>query len=57
MLMAVVASTLVMVTAWYGGELVYRYGLGVISSPTTQTAGDHHNPINNKNSHSHDHPD
>ena len=29
----VVAATLVTITAWRGGELVYRYGLGVMSLP------------------------
>lgn len=32
-------------TAWHGGETVYRYGLGVMSLPKTNThdhAGDHH---------------
>lgn len=29
----VLASAMLLVTAWYGGELVYRHGLGVMSLP------------------------
>lgn len=34
-------------TAWHGGELVYRYGLGVMSLPQAEEAGD--------DGHGHDH--
>jgi uncharacterized membrane protein len=30
-------------TAWHGAELVYRYGLGVISLPQSSETGHHHN--------------
>lgn len=52
------AGGLMMTTAWYGGELVYRHGLGVLSLPD---AGNHdhssHAHGNNASSeaHSHDH--
>lgn len=29
-------------TAWHGSELVYRYGLGVMSLPKTEGTGHHH---------------
>jgi len=31
-----------MSTAWHGSELVYRYGLGVMSLPTHEESGHHH---------------
>ncbi len=37
-----VAWLLVMATAWHGGELVYRYGLGVMSLPKAEGAGHDH---------------
>ena len=33
----------VTVTAWYGGELVFRYGVGVMSLPKTQGHNHNHN--------------
>jgi len=36
----VIALALLMSTAWHGGELVYRYGLGVMSLPKAE--GDDH---------------
>ncbi len=33
------AASLLMVTAWHGGELVYRYGLGVMSLPKVEGDG------------------
>ena len=42
----IVAATLLISTAWHGGELVYRYGLGVMSLPKSEGAG-----------HAHDHGD
>ncbi len=36
------AASLVLVTAWHGGELVYRYGLGVMSMPKPDGAGHDH---------------
>lgn len=41
-----VAAALLVSTAWHGGELVYRYGLGVMSLPKSEGAG-----------HAHDHGD
>ena len=41
-----VAASLLTSTAWHGGELVYRYGLGVMSLPKSEGAG-----------HAHDHGD
>lgn len=42
----IVAAALLMSTAWRGGELVYRYGLGVMALPKPEGAG-----------HAHDHGD
>lgn len=42
----VIAASLLLSTAWHGGELVYRHGLGVMSLPKTSGAG-----------HTHDHGD
>ena len=36
------AVVMVLVTAWYGGELVYRHGLGVMSLPVPEGAGHDH---------------
>jgi uncharacterized membrane protein len=38
----VVAATLLVSTAWHGGELVYRYGLGVKALPKSEGAGHAH---------------
>lgn len=38
----VVAALLVASTAWHGGELVYRYGLGVMSLPKPEAQGHAH---------------
>ena len=38
----VIAVSLLMSTAWHGGELVYRYGLGVMSMPKSEGAGHAH---------------
>lgn len=37
----IVASGLLLTTAYKGGEVVYRYGIGVISLPQTQGDGGH----------------
>ncbi|HHI9467489.1 TPA: DUF2231 domain-containing protein [Legionella anisa] len=37
-----VIQGLVLVTGWYGGELVYRYGTGVLSLPTAEKGMPHH---------------
>ncbi len=38
----VIAASLLFSTAWHGGELVYRHGLGVMSLPITAGAGHDH---------------
>lgn len=38
----VVAGTLLASTAWRGGEVVYRYGLGVMSLPKSEGEGHNH---------------
>lgn len=38
----VVAAVLLLATAWHGGELVYRYGLGVMSLPQPEGPGHTH---------------
>ena len=43
----VIGAGLLMSTAWHGGELVYRYGLGVMSFPQTEAEDHEHD------SHSH----
>ena len=35
-ILLVALLSLIMTTAWYGGELVYRHGIGVISLPNTE---------------------
>lgn len=37
-----VAAGLLVTTAWHGGELVYRYGLGVMSMPKAEGEGHAH---------------
>ena len=39
MLVCILCGGLLLTTAWHGGELVYRYGLGVMSLPKAE---DHH---------------
>lgn len=39
----VVAAAVLLSTAWRGGELVYRYGLGVMSMPKSEGQGHAHN--------------
>lgn len=56
----VVAGGLLFSTAWHGGEVVYRYGLGVMSLPKADShahaAGghDHAEPHGEQHAHSHD---
>ena len=38
----VISGTVLMSTAWHGGELVYRYGLGVMSLPKAEGDGHDH---------------
>jgi uncharacterized membrane protein len=57
---AVIAVVLLMVTGWLGSEVVYRYGLGVMSLPQVEAGADGHNhshgseEVNNTRSHQHD---
>lgn len=37
-----IGQILLLTTAWYGGEIVYRYGVGVISLPTEKEKMHHH---------------
>lgn len=39
-----IVQGLLLTTAWYGGELVYRYGIGVMSLPQAEEIGHHHEP-------------
>lgn len=48
-----VAATLLLSTAWHGGELVYRYGLGVMSMPKSEGAGHAHDHGDNQGSMDH----
>lgn len=48
----VIAAGSLLTTAWHGGELVYRYGLGVMSMPKPEGAGHTH-----EHGESHDHGD
>tara|TARA_R110000868_G_scaffold213004_2_gene462901 strand:+ start:58 stop:519 length:462 start_codon:yes stop_codon:yes gene_type:complete len=42
LLLLIITQGMLLTTAWLGGELVYRYGLGVMSLPQ-QSAHDGHN--------------
>lgn len=42
LVLLVAAWLLVTITAWHGAELVYRYGLGVLSLPTPERPGHVH---------------
>ncbi len=58
LLMAVLLLGLLFSTAWHGGELVYRYGLGVMSMPAAEdhTSGHvHSGEMQSSDSHSHSH--
>ena len=49
-----VAAVLLLSTAWHGGELVYRYGLGVMSMPQSESVGHTHEHVDSATSHNHD---
>lgn len=52
-----ITFSLVSITAWHGAELVYRYGLGVMSLPKTSTANPPHDySKKQKNNHNHGQP-
>ena len=42
LLVLLIGQVLLLSTAWRGGELVYRYGLGVKSLPQTEEVGHSH---------------
>lgn len=42
LLALLIIQSMVLATAWRGGELVYRYGLGVMSLPQAEEVGHHH---------------
>lgn len=49
-----IVQGMLLATAWRGAELVYRYGLGVMSLPKAEGEGHHHHdmmdmPMNNSN--------
>ena len=61
-----IAAALLLSTAWHGGELVYRYGLGVMSMPKPEGAGHNHDHgdmpmqdegIPHEDGHAHSHED
>ena len=37
-----IVQSFLLITAWYGGELVYRYGTGVLSLPEAEKEMHHH---------------
>lgn len=45
----VIAAALLLTTAWHGGELVYRHGLGVMSLPEVESGAE------SGHDHTHDH--
>ena len=48
-----IAAALLLSTAWHGGELVYRYGLGVMALPAAEGQGhDHHHEHGDDHDHS-----
>jgi len=49
----VIAAGLLLSTAWRGGELVYRYGLGVMSLPEAEEHHHVHGEEHGKDGHSH----
>lgn len=59
----VIAAGLLLSTAWHGGELVYRYGLGVMSLPKaegpghTHEHGEDHGDMPHEDGHVHSHDD
>lgn len=61
----VIAAGLLLSTAWHGGELVYRYGLGVMSMPKPEGPGHTHEhgeehgdmDMHDEDGHAHSHDD
>lgn len=50
---AVGAWIMVGVTAWHGGELVYRHGLGVMALPAAEAGHEHHHEHGDEAEHVH----
>lgn len=54
-------QAMLLATAWRGGELVFRYGLGVMSLPKAEGAGHHHQhdmpSMDQHEAHQHNHND
>lgn len=42
----IITFFLVMITAWHGAEVVYRYGIGVLSLPKSEGKGHQHSHDN-----------
>lgn len=55
LLLMVIGAGLLTTTAWHGGEIVYRYGLGVMSLPKSEAHGHSHDPghVHDDATHSH----
>lgn len=53
-LTGIIGAALLAVTAWHGGELVYRYGIGVVSLPEASGEGHEHGG-HDHGSHEHTH--
>ena len=49
----IVTWLMVSITAWHGGELVYRHGLGVMSLPATEDAEEHEHDHGANHEHTH----
>lgn len=47
------AWVMVGVTAWHGGELVYRHGLGVMALPAAEAGHEHHHDDGDQARHAH----
>ncbi|GGI87863.1 DUF2231 domain-containing protein [Legionella impletisoli] len=44
---------LITITAWHGAELVYRYGIGVMSLPSSTESGHHTQAESSEHTHNH----
>ncbi len=57
LLFSLISSTVLTITAWKGGELVYRHGLGVMSMPKRTKDQHQKKPEQTKDHHEHDNHD
>lgn len=60
LIILLITEGLLLSTAWHGGELVYRHGIGVMSLPSAEEAGHQHkksttNEENSSDTHSSEH--